>query len=777
MRMKSLVAFFLTLLMVLSFLGVPASALETEVKELDVVVIIDTSGSMRTADPQRVSVAAVKMLANMMPAENSHIGIVTFNTEAIVQTKDGNGNPTLTSLSNINNVKYVKDRADSISFSGDTGIGNALDTAAMLLKNCSEADHKKAIILFTDGMDDLPTAAQLSACIERERSALSWASQNECPIYCIGFDYITPSGKSSMGEAGEGITKLTSYSDATGGYTKATSDIYEIEQLFIDMLANICSLYYIDVATIPGDGGRHEKTISINPNVIEANIRISSKTTNAINNGSIELFDPDGNRIKLSNHDNVRYDVDASAASIKILEPDNGDWLLVIDGILGEDVKIGLLEHYNIDIESEVSYNGKSADTLCAGDKVSVTTKILDCGKVVDDSAIYDIVTSAKISLQCDGQTKEFDMERSNNSFIGDFTADSPGTYDITVSIDSRSFHRENVITVVFGEAPPKGVLLVKDFDDVSLKKGESISIVDVLGHGEDAENYSFWVEGVYSENGDDIATVTYDEISDTINVVGNALGSTSVFIDYKDENGTLSTVYFNVTVIDILAIVLICLCIALFILFIFLLIKHIRKKGRRIKGKLEIEKLEVNGPNRISITPVRNEYGEIDDRYSIGLNIRMTNMQRVFEAIADAFEQSENLSDRKFYEYYNAYGVCTTLDDIKSDAEKAEIEGTYKGEHGLVIKRSATSGKLFLNSANSGPLMLKSGMQLIVEYLEDETQNPALLLEAVYVNGYRSANRRKNSKKRSKSKGYVKKQASEGTRSNASQFDNFDID
>ena len=72
---------------------------------------------------------------------------------------------------------------------------------------------------------------------------------------------------------------------------------------------------------------------------------------------------------------------------------------------------------------------------------------------------------------------------------------------------------------------------------------------------------------------------------------------------------------------------------------------------------------------------------------------------------------------------------------------------------------------------------MLKSGMQLIVEYLEDETQNPALLLEAVYVNGYRSANRRKNSKKRSKSKGYVKKQASEGTRSNASQFDNFDID
>lgn len=49
MRMKSLVAFFLTLLMVLSFLGAPASALETEVKDLDVVVIIDTSGSMRTA--------------------------------------------------------------------------------------------------------------------------------------------------------------------------------------------------------------------------------------------------------------------------------------------------------------------------------------------------------------------------------------------------------------------------------------------------------------------------------------------------------------------------------------------------------------------------------------------------------------------------------------------------------------------------------------------------------------------------------------------------------
>ena len=347
--------------MITALFSTCASAINTELHDLDVVVIIDTSGSMRYSDPQRVSVAALKMLSNMMPADNSNIGIVTFNTEATVLTADGSGKPALTGLSNINNVKYVKDRADSIIFSGDTGIGNALKASADLLDRCSAPDHKKAIILFTDGMDDLPSSEQFAACLQNEQSAISWCSANDCPVYCVGFDYTTSSGVSSMGQSGEGIKKLTGYSEATGGYTKATSDIYEIEQLFIDMLANICSLYYIDVATIPGDGGRHEKTIEINPNVIEANIRISSKTVNAVYSGSIELYDPQGKQVELSNHDNIRYDVDASAASIKILQPDNGDWLLVIDGVYGEDVKIGLLEHYNIDIHYNkvLRYNQK----------------------------------------------------------------------------------------------------------------------------------------------------------------------------------------------------------------------------------------------------------------------------------------------------------------------------------------------------------------------------------------------------------------------------------
>ena len=758
MTAKKIISLLLVSLLIATMIVPCASALDTEMRDLDIVVVIDTSGSMRYSDPNRISAAALKMLTNMMPAENSNIGIVTFNTEATVLTRDGGNRPALISLSEIDNVRYVKSRADSIIFTGDTGIGNALKTAADLLAGSSTSEHKKEIILFTDGMDDLPTKEQLVTCLENEESAISWCDNNSCPIYCVGFDYITATGVSSMGQSGEGIKKLNSYSEETGGYTKATSDINEIEQLFIDMLANICSLYYVNVATIPGDGGRHEKLIEINPNVIEANIRISSKTTNAVNSGSIELVNPKGQKVELSNHDNIRYDVDASAASIKILQPDNGNWLLVINGVYGDDVKIGLLEHYNIDIVSEISYNGKSEDMVCAGDKLSITTKILDRGRVIDDAAIYDIVSSAKILIHCDGGEREFEMHRDGNSFVGDFFVNSPGTYDVTVAVDSRSFHRENMLSVVFGERPPKGVVLIEKIGDVSVKKGETISVPNILEHVADAENQNFWIEDVCSES-NEIASAVYDSDNDTIAITGKSFGKVKVSIDFNDDNGTKSTVSFNVKVIDFAAIALRCFLGLIVVLFSLFIIKYIRKKGCRIKGRLELDKIEIHDDMDILILAQRNEYEEIDEKYSIGLNIRTKNIKNVLGAIAEAFEYSTILNEAEFFKYINGSREEQCLNGIMAAAENVIIDGTYKGKSGIEVRFRNKMGKLYINAMNKGKLKITGGMPFFVEYREDnEEKRPVLIIEAEYKNGFKPSGKRSRKKKKTRRSGTVRK-------------------
>lgn len=85
MRRKRIIAFLLGILLSTLFVtDCFAKEVENEkiYKPLDLVVVIDSSGSMNTSDTSRTALDAVRMLVNMMPAKDSRVGIVGFNTEA-----------------------------------------------------------------------------------------------------------------------------------------------------------------------------------------------------------------------------------------------------------------------------------------------------------------------------------------------------------------------------------------------------------------------------------------------------------------------------------------------------------------------------------------------------------------------------------------------------------------------------------------------------------------------------------------------------------------------
>ena len=126
---------------------------EKKYDPLDLVVVVDSSGSMISSDPQRTAMAAVRMLVNMMPAD-SRVGVVGFNTKATVWTKDASGNPALLSLEDYMGAESVRDAVTNIQYNGGTGIGNAVHRATELLEGQKTDGRKKAIMLFTDGVDD-----------------------------------------------------------------------------------------------------------------------------------------------------------------------------------------------------------------------------------------------------------------------------------------------------------------------------------------------------------------------------------------------------------------------------------------------------------------------------------------------------------------------------------------------------------------------------------------------------------------------------------------------
>lgn len=768
-------------------LGAFAAVVE-EYKDLDVVVLLDTSGSMKYSDPYYVTNSAIKMLVNMMPAKSSRIGLVSFNTEATVLTEQ-NGSPSLIPLSQLTGVQYVKNIVDNTKHSSlDTGIGNALKAASDLLDTCSDEDNNKAIILFTDGVDDFgfsvatteaakQKCAELqNTCLSNEAAAIEWAESNNCPVYCVGFEYTS----NALGENGEGIEKLNNYSAQTGGYTKITSDLHEIESLFIDMLANICSLYYREVETIPGDGGHHVVFIDVNPSVIEANIRITCNTEQAIKNGSIELYDPLSNQIELKNGDDVRYDIDATAASIKIIDPDAGQWMLVIDGVVGDEVKIGLLEHYDIQIGTDI--DGKNEfGNVYQGDIGHIITRIYDDDVLIEDSDIYDLINSATVTIAHDGAEPEvIEMERNESSYEAPYAFDELGSYTITVNVQADSFFRTNELTILCEERPiivNEPVRVDIPFNDIpDLPINTAVTVSDILSHASDAEGDSFWIDSVVVEKPDFLQGI-YDEASDSIELKGIKRGTSKVFVNYRDAEGNYAQAIFKTTVTDLIGLIKELAIIVAAIILLILLIVFIRLKGRKVYGSFFIRSISISDSRtRLNIEPTRNVYGDTDDRFRVTLSYIVKNMKTVFSKLADSFDYATGL-EKKIADYF----LCTIEDDrfapiFMADAEKASLIGTYKGKDGLVIKLQGKDDRFAINDKISGTLKLYDGNSVSIVLHADSSSESVITVQAIYANS-KQAKKRRNKTRTAKRRAAAKRARTKSGKAPSKPSISIDVD
>ena len=568
---------------------------EREYKPLDLVVVVDGSGSMLSSDPDRTAPAAVRMLVNMMPAETSRVGIISFNTEPTVLTKDASGKDSLISLDSLSNVESVRSANSKIVYSGDTGIGNALYGAVELLKKNSDDDHDKAIILFTDGLNDFGTGPlaekSLSDCDNNESAAIQWAKDNNCPMYCIGYDYKTSSGTSSMGEDGEGITKLTNIADTTNGKFQKITNINEAKQLLIEFLANVCDVIYKEIDVIPGDGGHHESIIPISPSVVEANIRIAGGDSESIQNGLIVLCDPSGKEIELKNNGNVRVDTDATAESIKIIMPTAGDWILKVDGIIGDDIEIGLLEHFKMNLTSELSFpEGNPTGVAYTNDTVGIRTWLSNEGNKISEQAIYDAVKSATAtctSRMDPNDVTVVDLVKNGTTFEGSFTVHQDSYYDILVRMEWDSVYREDTLEIGSSNKP----LYFKDnnnvsvIEDVTVNKGKTVIIDDIFEYVKDDENDETTAEAVPLD--DKVVDVQVSD--DKIEITGKKWSSTIVTVTYTDaQKNTVSTT-FKVTVKDPVAIALIIGGFILAGILVILVIVLLKKASNMVSGGIKV--------------------------------------------------------------------------------------------------------------------------------------------------------------------------------------------
>jgi Ca-activated chloride channel homolog len=130
---------------------------------LDIVVAIDTSKSMLVTDiaPNRLQRAKLAALELMQDAKSDRLGLVAFAGEAFLEcplTIDDTAFQQSVQALDVNSIPE-----------GGTAIAEAINTALTAFK---EKDHYKALILFTDGEDNVNEAAVLAAAQNAAKAGL-----------------------------------------------------------------------------------------------------------------------------------------------------------------------------------------------------------------------------------------------------------------------------------------------------------------------------------------------------------------------------------------------------------------------------------------------------------------------------------------------------------------------------------------------------------------------------------------------------------------------------
>jgi Ca-activated chloride channel family protein len=136
---------------------------EVEQRGLDIVVAVDTSKSMLTADiaPNRLERAKLAALELMQKAGTDRMGLVAFAGDAFLEcplTIDNTAFQQSVRTLDVNSIPQ-----------GGTALAAAINTAQTAFK---EADHYKVLVLFTDGEDNDNETGALEAAKNAAKAGL-----------------------------------------------------------------------------------------------------------------------------------------------------------------------------------------------------------------------------------------------------------------------------------------------------------------------------------------------------------------------------------------------------------------------------------------------------------------------------------------------------------------------------------------------------------------------------------------------------------------------------
>lgn len=344
-------------------------AAETDEHRMNVVFVLDQSGSMAKTDANALRYEAVDLFLGLATETGNYMGAVVFD-DSIVLQRD------ITEISGKESKQELSDSIKAAKSFGDTNIGMAIELATQMLQNSGNPNLRSAIVLLSDGNTDLPkdtTGQALAASEQSKKNAIDAARAQEIKIHSV---CLNANGAAKKQE-------LQDISDATGGVCVEVKSAEDLKEVFNQFYNIIYSTETINIAdTVIPENGELEVPFAIPAmGVEEANIIINTLNPDTTYN----LLNPDG-------YGYIQSEMDAMSIKaktftvIKIEKPKSGEWILKVRGITGDQVKVDMV--YNASISIDLT-SGTGDFTWNAGESAEVTAVFSNMGNIVTDASIY----------------------------------------------------------------------------------------------------------------------------------------------------------------------------------------------------------------------------------------------------------------------------------------------------------------------------------------------------------------------------------------------------
>lgn len=160
--------------------NVSAQEVISEDPAIDIIFVIDCSGSMKANDPTKMGLNMVQAFIDTVQTDNIQIGYVAYNEDIISFL-------TPASIVEADAREKLKEEIGSIKYFGDTDIGLGVSYACELLS--AAGNQRQMIVLISDGETDLPQSN--SRTVEQSNRELeqcvSQCAEENIPIHTVAF--------------------------------------------------------------------------------------------------------------------------------------------------------------------------------------------------------------------------------------------------------------------------------------------------------------------------------------------------------------------------------------------------------------------------------------------------------------------------------------------------------------------------------------------------------------------------------------------------------------